>query len=83
MRRWLLNTRLSNKLTHGEVAARANIGRAYYTMIENGSRTPSVAVAKRLGDVLGIGWTLFFDKQGNETTHEECGKRRRALESAG
>ncbi|WP_236782031.1 helix-turn-helix transcriptional regulator [Aneurinibacillus thermoaerophilus] len=56
-------------MTQEEVAKAANIQRAYYTMIENGTRNPSVVVAKRIGAVLGVDWTYFFKHKSNETTH--------------
>jgi len=36
-------------------------------MIENGSRDPSVKVAKKIAAVLNIDWTLFFREKGNES----------------
>lgn len=63
-REWLVKAR--GNLTHEEVAERVGIKRQYYSMIENGSRNPSVAVAKKIGAVLGFDWTLFFEEQSNE-----------------
>lgn len=54
-RRKLLN------YSHQQVAEKVGIERSYYTKIENGLR-PSVKVAQRLGDTLGIDWTIFFTK---------------------
>jgi transcriptional regulator with XRE-family HTH domain len=42
------------------------ISRQFYSMIENGDRRPSVEIAKALGKVLGIDWTIFFETEGNE-----------------
>lgn len=56
-------------LTQAEVAEKANIQRAYYTMIEKGSRTPSVVVAKQIAKTLGFQWTIFFENQCNEMKH--------------
>lgn len=47
------------KLSQQQVADETGIERSYYTKIENGLR-PSVKVAQRLGEVLGIDWTIFF-----------------------
>jgi len=55
-------------MTQEDVAKLANIDRAYYTMIENGTRNPSVRVAKRIALALGFPWTIFFEEQGDETT---------------
>jgi transcriptional regulator with XRE-family HTH domain len=43
------------------------ISRQFYSMIENGDRRPSVEIAKALGKVLGIEWTIFFEVTSNET----------------
>ena len=63
--KWLENLR--GELTHQKVAERAEINRAYYTQIENGTRTPGVNVAKRIANTLGFDWTIFYDEEGNET----------------
>ncbi|WPS90162.1 helix-turn-helix transcriptional regulator [Brevibacillus halotolerans] len=47
-------------MTREEVSKLIGISRQYYSMIELGDRNPSVSVAKRIGEVLGINWTLFF-----------------------
>lgn len=49
-----------------EVADQAGIERSYYAKIENGL-TPSVKVAKAVGEVLNIEWTLFFEEVGAKT----------------
>lgn len=41
------------------------ITRQYYGMIEKGERRPSVDVAKKIAEVLGIDWTLFFEQNSN------------------
>lgn len=62
-RAWLVNAR--GKLTHEEVAKLIGITRQYYSMIENGTRTPSVPIAKRIGEILGVEWTIFFAEESN------------------
>lgn len=49
--------------THQEIADSLGLGitRQYYSMIEKGERRPSVKVAKKLGELLGINWTVFFE----------------------
>lgn len=32
----------------------------YYNMIENNKKQPSVAIAKQIGSILDIEWTIFF-----------------------
>lgn len=66
-RKWLADLRKKAGMTHESVANKAGIERQYYSMIEKGVRNPSVAVAKKISFVLGFDWTLFFDKNSNET----------------
>ena len=61
MREWLKATRLEKGLRVEEVAEQVDITGSYYTMIEAGSRNPSVKVAKRLGVLLGVEWSRFFE----------------------
>ena len=61
-RAWLQDIRLALNKTHQEVADSSSIERAYYTMIENGTRSPSPPVAKRIAATLGFDWTIFFDE---------------------
>lgn len=68
-RTWLQDLRQSLGKTHQEVADEASIERAYYTMLENGTRSPSPAVAIRIAMVLGFDWTIFFAEEGSVTTH--------------
>lgn len=70
-RAWLKEFRIQRNMTQNEVAAKAGIERAYYTMIEQGSRSPSVPVAKDIADTLGFDWTIFFDNIGNEPKHND------------
>ncbi|MBG9786909.1 helix-turn-helix transcriptional regulator [Brevibacillus laterosporus] len=62
-REWLVKARGS--MTREEVSKLIGISRQYYSMIELGDRNPSVSVAKRIGEVLGINWTLFFIEERN------------------
>lgn len=71
MRKWLKELRTQQGLTQEYVASAASIERAYYTMIENGSRDPSVTTAKSISDVLGFNWTIFFEDKGNDTKHNQ------------
>ncbi|MCY8918091.1 helix-turn-helix transcriptional regulator [Bacillus atrophaeus] len=70
MREWLKRNRLKKGFTQQEVADAAQIGRAYYTMIENGNRKPSVLVSKKIGEKLGFDWTIFFEDKRNEMKHK-------------
>ncbi|CEH28105.1 DNA-binding helix-turn-helix protein [Aneurinibacillus migulanus] len=60
-RKWLVEIREGKGYTQEQVAAAANIKRAYYTQIENGVRTPSVPVAQKIAAILHFEWTFFFD----------------------
>jgi len=64
-REWLKEMRVKKKMTQNDVANQSGIERAYYTMIEQGNRSPSVKVAKRIADVLDFEWTIFFDNKCN------------------
>ncbi len=68
-RLWLLNKRQEKGLSQEQVAEQANIKRAYYTMIENGTRDPSVDVAKKVAQALGFCWVIFFENESNEKNH--------------
>lgn len=70
-RAWLKEFRTQRNMTQNEVAAKAGIERAYYTMIEQGNRSPSVSVAKDIADTLGFDWTIFFENDGNDVKHKE------------
>jgi len=69
IRFWLSSIRVTSGLTHEEIAKIVGVKRQYYSMIENGSRTPSVKVAQKIADVLNFEWILFFDEVGNEMMH--------------
>jgi putative transcriptional regulator len=69
LRTWLKELRIQKGLTQNSVAEKCEIERAYYTMIETGSRRPSVDVAKSIGEAIGFDWTIFFENQGNEMKH--------------
>ena len=61
----LIGKRIEKSLTQEQVAEKANITRAFYTMIENEQKKPSPIVAQRLANVLGFDWTIFL--QSNVT----------------
>jgi putative transcriptional regulator len=65
MRNFLIYARNEKKLTHEQVAEHAEISRQYYGMIESGERNPSVPIAKKIGAILNIEWTLFFEQDSN------------------
>jgi putative transcriptional regulator len=65
LRDFLITARKNKSLTHESIADKVGITRQYYGMIENDERTPSVPIAKKIGDVLEIEWTLFFELDSN------------------
>jgi DNA-binding XRE family transcriptional regulator len=66
----LVNRRKKLGLTHSEVAEMSSISRAYYTNIEAGRKSPSMAVAKNIADTLKTKIDrIFFERnvpKGNE-----------------
>lgn len=71
MRKWLIEKREKQNLTQEKVAKKSGIQRSYYSMIENGKRSPSPYVAMKIATVLCFDWTIFFNQQSNEMTHKE------------
>lgn len=54
-----------------EIAEATGITRPAYTMIEAGSQNPSVTMARKIGTIMNLDWTIFFEDQGNDTTQKE------------
>ncbi|MEW6065604.1 MAG: helix-turn-helix transcriptional regulator [Bacillota bacterium] len=71
-RKWLAQIR--GERTHQEVADLVGIGRAFYTQIENGARTPSVFTAKKIAKALGFDWTFFFNDNCSDMPPTSTGK---------
>ncbi|WP_068672318.1 helix-turn-helix transcriptional regulator [Oceanobacillus sp. Castelsardo] len=73
MRTWLKEMRDSRRLTQSEVAMLSGISRSHYTHIEQGNKTPSVEVAKRIAKTLKFDWVIFFENSGSlkEQTEKE------------
>jgi putative transcriptional regulator len=63
MRRWLIERRKEREMTQMNLADQAGISRAYYSQIEQNYRSPSIRVAKKLADILGLEWTVFYDEE--------------------
>lgn len=61
MRVWLKDKRDKRLFTQDEVARLSGISRTYYTMIENGTKTPTVNVAKEIARTLKFDWVDFYD----------------------
>ena len=52
-------------LTQAELAQRVGIAQRTVAAYENGERRP-VKVAKKIGEVLGIFWTVFYEEEGRD-----------------
>lgn len=65
VRVFLTAARKTKNFTHENIAEKVGISRQYYGMIESDERTPSVQIAKKIGEVLEIDWTLFFENKRN------------------
>jgi putative transcriptional regulator len=61
MRKWLKEKREAKGMNHEQVALKCGISRSYYTLIEKGTKTPGVKVAKNIAAVLEFEWTNFFN----------------------
>lgn len=70
-RQWLKNARATVSMTQEEVAIKTEIASSTYAMYEQGRRTPSVKVARKIGNLLGFDWKDFFEPN----VHELCNKR--------
>lgn len=47
-------------LTQKDMAKKLGVTFQYYNMLENNKKQPSVSIAKEIGVMLGIEWTIFF-----------------------
>lgn len=62
-RYWLKQYRRQNGLTAAEVAKKCSITRGHYSMIENGHKEPSPALAKQISLTLGFDCTYFIQER--------------------
>jgi len=56
----LKTLRLEAGLTQLQLATKCGVVRQTIAMIERGTNKPSVKLAKKLGEIFGVPWTLFF-----------------------
>lgn len=68
--KWLQKIRKIQDKTQDEIAAKADITRPYYAMIEAGVRTPSPKVAMRIAAALNFDWTRFYEDPEEEILQE-------------
>ena len=65
-RLYLINLRKNKKLSQEKVAKLLNITGSYYGMIEQGVRTPSLALAQKISSFFGKSMEeIFFNNQNN------------------
>ncbi|WP_337969720.1 helix-turn-helix transcriptional regulator [Virgibacillus salexigens] len=57
----LVKKRKEGEFTQQEIATKIGVSRQYYNDIENKKRQPSVNTAKKIGELLGVEWTIFFN----------------------
>ena len=62
MREFLIKARSNLGFTQEQVAQKSEISRTHYNQIENGMKSPSVKVAKKISNTLQVEWTIFFTK---------------------
>ena len=60
----LKKVRQDNGLTQSALAEAAGVVRQTISNIECGINAPSVDLAKKLAEILGLNWTDFFAKEG-------------------
>jgi len=60
-REWLKLKRQKANLSQKQISKMANISQSHYSGIEAGKENPSIPVAKRISEILGFNWVLFFD----------------------
>lgn len=65
-RNWLVALRKKAGLNQKEAAFRSGIKQPSYCEIEKGKSTPRIYTAKRIAEVLGFDWTLFFEEADKE-----------------
>ena len=61
MLEWIIQMRKETGLSQYKMAELSGISQSFYAAIETGRRSPSIKVAKRIAEVLGFEWTLFFE----------------------
>ena len=60
---WLKELRTLKSLSQASLGKKTGVSQDMISKIEKGDRLPSVKVAKKISEVLGIDWTKFFDDE--------------------
>ncbi len=61
LRLWFKDLRLGKKLSQAELADLSDVDVTMVNKIELGERRPSPELAQKLGLILGINWTKFYE----------------------
>lgn len=62
----MVQKRKERKMTQAELGQLAGCSQRAIAGYELGERRPSVQMAKKLGEVLGFPWTMFFEGEDAE-----------------
>lgn len=63
--------RKERNITQGELADRAGINRSYLSVVENSHSSPTVDVAERLAEAMGVNvWTLLSEIEEKHFTYD-------------
>lgn len=60
MREWLIAIRKQKGLSQAAVCKAVGIKQPTYWEYEHGKSTPKPTTAKKIGELLGFSWTLFY-----------------------
>ncbi len=63
-------------MTQSFIANTIGITQQAYSNIENGNRTPSMATAIKIAELLGFDWRLFFPKLSIPKSYSEIAERK-------
>ncbi|WHH59119.1 helix-turn-helix domain-containing protein [Petroclostridium sp. X23] len=75
MRQYLIKLRKEIKKTQLDVSTDLGISRAFYAMIENGTRNPNLNLANNIAQYFNDDVNkIFFDDKSNETLQNQCNK---------
>ena len=61
MRGWLIKARKDKGMTQKQVADLIGFAKPTIGKYELGKRTPKPDIAKKIGEILGIDWTMFYE----------------------
>jgi transcriptional regulator with XRE-family HTH domain len=67
---WMTKARKDKKLTQQQISDIVGLSRAYVAQIELGLRLPHPSKAMKLGQILDISWTRWFEDPINPSLME-------------